>query len=105
MIRHFRSLALLLHFASTGLVSASLFAQEASPSKATQGSATQGYCATQAPAESSDMKVLFNGKDLAGWDGDPNLWSVRDGVIHGETTEQHPASGNTFNLGRQGGGF
>lgn len=39
---------------------------------------------------------LFNGKDLSGWDGDPRLWSVKDGVIHGETTAQNPAKGNTF---------
>jgi len=49
-----------------------------------------------APAEPSSMKVLFNGKDLTGWDGDPRLWSVKDGVIHGETTEANPAKGNTF---------
>ena len=25
--------------------------------------------------------LLFNGKNLDGWDGDPELWSVRDGAI------------------------
>ncbi|MEL7338577.1 MAG: DUF1080 domain-containing protein, partial [Planctomycetota bacterium] len=40
--------------------------------------------------------AIFNGKDLTGWDGDPRLWSVRDGVIHGETTKEVPANGNTF---------
>jgi hypothetical protein len=49
-----------------------------------------------APEEPADMKCLFNGKDLTGWDGDPRLWSVRDGVIHGETTEENKANGNTF---------
>ena len=24
---------------------------------------------------------LFNGKDLAGWDGDPKLWKVVDGEV------------------------
>ena len=42
------------------------------------------------------MKVLFNGKDLTGWDGDSRLWSVKDGVIHGQTTKEVPAKGNTF---------
>ena len=28
---------------------------------------------------------LFNGKDLSGWEGNSELWSVKDGVIHGET--------------------
>lgn len=42
------------------------------------------------------MEQLFNGKDLSGWDGDPRLWSVREGVIHGETTPEQVADGNTF---------
>lgn len=50
----------------------------------------------QAPAESPEMQPLFNGRDLDGWDGDPRLWSVRDGVIHGETTPEQSANGNTF---------
>lgn len=49
-----------------------------------------------APAETADMRPLFNGKDLTGWDGDPRLWSVRDGAIRGETTPEAPAKGNTF---------
>ena len=49
-----------------------------------------------APAEPAGMQPLFNGRDLAGWDGDPRLWSVRDGVIHGETTPENVAQGNTF---------
>ena len=55
-----------------------------------------------APAESSDMRVIFNGKDLTGWDGDPRLWSVKDGVIHGETTAEVPAKGNTFVIWKDG---
>ncbi len=50
----------------------------------------------KAPAEPEGMKCLFNGKDLTGWDGDPKLWSVKDGVIHGQTTEDNKANGNTF---------
>jgi len=45
---------------------------------------------------------IFNGEDLAGWDGDTRLWSVKDGVIHGETTEENPAQGNTFCVWRDG---
>ena len=44
------------------------------------------------PTEPASMQVLFNGKDLTGWDGDPRLWSVQDGVIHGETTETNAAT-------------
>lgn len=51
---------------------------------------------TAAPPESDDMTVLFDGETLEGWDGDPRLWSVADGVIHGETTPENAAKGNTF---------
>lgn len=45
---------------------------------------------------SDDVQVLFEGESLEGWSGDPRLWSVRDGVIHGETTKDAVANGNTF---------
>jgi hypothetical protein len=47
-------------------------------------------------------QTLFNGKDLTNWEGNPELWSVKDGVIHGETkpTADNPKRGdlkhNTF---------
>jgi hypothetical protein len=31
------------------------------------------------------FQPLFNGKNLDGWDGDPRLWKVRDGMIVGST--------------------
>ena len=40
--------------------------------------------------------TIFNGKNLSGWDGDNRLWSVKDGVIHGETTAELKSNGNTF---------
>jgi hypothetical protein len=49
-----------------------------------------------APPEPAGMKTLFNGKDLGGWDGDPRLWTVKDGALRGETTPENPARGNTF---------
>jgi hypothetical protein len=48
------------------------------------------------------MQQLFNGKDLTGWDGDPRLWSVKDGAIHGETTAENKAEGNTFLIWKGG---
>ena len=45
-------------------------------------------------------KALFNGTDLEGWDGDPAMWSVKDGVIHGETTPEVVTNGNTFLIAR-----
>jgi len=58
--------------------------------------------AKNAPAEPKDMTPIFNGKDLSGWDGDPRLWSVKDGVIHGETTSENRANGNTFLIWKDG---
>jgi hypothetical protein len=58
--------------------------------------------ADDAPAETKDMRVLFNGKDLTGWDGNPDLWTVKEGVIHGETTEEKKADGNTFLIWKDG---
>lgn len=48
--------------------------------------------AAAAPAEPTGMQQLFDGKNLKGWDGDPRLWSVKDGVIHGETTPENVAA-------------
>jgi len=45
---------------------------------------------------------IFNGRDLTGWDGDPRLWSVKDGAIRGETTAENPARHNTFCIWRGG---
>ena len=33
---------------------------------------------------------LFNGRDLAHWDGDPTVWRVRDGVIVGGSLDGNP---------------
>lgn len=58
--------------------------------------------AIKAPAEADEMKSIFNGEDLTGWDGDSRLWSVKDGVIHGETTDEVKANGNTFLIWKDG---
>lgn len=47
-------------------------------------------------AEEAGFKPLFNGKDLAGWEGMPGIFSVRDGAIHAETTAEAPLKKNTF---------
>lgn len=60
------------------------------------------WCEESAPPEAKGMTSIFNGKDLSGWDGDPRLWSVRDGVIHGETTADAKANGNTFLIWQEG---
>ncbi len=39
---------------------------------------------------------MFNGHDLSGWDGNPKLWSVKDGAIVGQTTPENEIKTNTF---------
>ncbi len=43
---------------------------------------------------------IFNGTDLTGWDGDPDLWSVEDGVIIG-STDGRPLKQNSFLITEQ----
>ncbi len=66
--------------------------------KASAADVAQGKATANDPAFVS----LFNGKDLTGWDGDPRLWSVRDGLIRGESTAENPARQNTFLIWRGG---
>ena len=44
----------------------------------------------------SGFKSIFNGKDLTGWEGRPQHWSVEDGALTGKTTKENPAKGNNF---------
>jgi hypothetical protein len=46
-------------------------------------------------ADHTGFVSLFNGQTLAGWDGQPGVWSVQDGAIVGVSTPDHVA-GNTF---------
>jgi hypothetical protein len=47
-------------------------------------------------------KVLFDGKSLEGWDGNPLHWSVEDGAIVGVNTKENPTKGNTFLIWKGG---
>jgi hypothetical protein len=49
-----------------------------------------------------EFEPIFNGRDLTNWDGNPRFWSVRDGVIRGETRLQALPTGNTFLIWRGG---
>lgn len=51
-----------------------------------------GTCA----AAEEGFEPLFNGRDLTGWEGNPRLWSVKDGLIVGQTTAEDPIKVNTF---------
>ena len=48
------------------------------------------------PAQEAGFQSLFNGTDLTGWDGNPDLWSVKDGAITGITKADPKLTHNTF---------
>ena len=49
-----------------------------------------------ATASAQDFQSIFNGKDLSGWSGKTEFWSVKEGAIFGQTTKDKPTKGNTF---------
>lgn len=61
-----------------------------------------------ASTASAEVKSIFNGTDLTGWEGNMELWSVKDGAITGTTTAsaEDPKKGslkhNTFLIWRGG---
>lgn len=57
--------------------------------------------ARAAPAD-GEFRSLFNGRDLTGWDGNPELWSVEDGVIVGRTRDERQLDYNQFLIWRGG---
>ncbi len=55
-----------------------------------------------AQAAEPEFRSLFNGMDLTGWDGNPELWSVQDGCITGTTTGPEQLQYNQFLIWRDG---
>jgi len=59
--------------------------------------AAQPFTAEAADSQpEAGFQALFNGRDLTGWDGNPRLWSVKDGAIFGRTSASDPIKVNTF---------
>lgn len=61
-------------------------------------------CSAGLHADESGFRSLFDGKSLAGWEGDNQFWRIENGAIVGETTaEKQPADKkNTFLIYRGG---
>lgn len=55
-----------------------------------------------AAATDDGFTPLFDGKSLAGWDGDPTYWRVENGAIVGEITPATVVKRNTFLIWRGG---
>lgn len=53
-------------------------------------------------AADGEFQSLFNGKDLKGWDGNPEIWSVNDGVITGKSAGGSQLKYNQFLIWRGG---
>ncbi len=65
-------------------------------------------CSAVATSGAGEAMPIFNGTDLTGWEGNPDLWSVRDGAITGITPPDpaNPGKGtikhNTFIVWKAG---
>lgn len=55
-----------------------------------------------AAQDGAEFQSLFNGENLDGWDGNPELWTVEDGAITGRTKGPDHLSYNQFLIWRGG---
>lgn len=57
-----------------------------------------------APVQEAENEFvsIFNGQDLSGWVGDERFWSVENGSIIGESSEDNPTERNTFLIWEDG---
>jgi hypothetical protein len=85
-----------------GVLAAAPGATTDRPSKAASAPAATRPAEVTVPPEPEGMVKIFNGKDLTGWEGNPKLWSVKDGAIRGETTKENTTKGNTFLIWKGG---
>lgn len=58
--------------------------------------------AVVATADEKGFVSIFNGKDLTGWEGEQEYWSVEDGAITGITTAEKPLDHPTYLFWRGG---
>ncbi len=52
--------------------------------------------------DNTGYQLIFDGKTLAGWDGDPKYWRVENGCLVGEITPETIVKQNTFIIWRGG---
>lgn len=58
--------------------------------------------AAPAPDPDAGFVSIFDGRTLAGWDGDPKYWRVENGAIVGEITPETIVQRNSFLIWRGG---
>ena len=69
-----------------GLVYWLLRQQSAAP----VSTSSPSHSVAAAQSEPAGFTEMFNGRDLEGWDFDPAIWTVRDGVISGQQKRGSP---------------
>lgn len=101
-----------LVIAATALLAASVAAQSGAPpagGRGTQGApsaapaqAGGGIYPEYVPDDDAGFVPIFDGKTLAGWDGDTTFWRAEGGEIVGETTTAKVVKTNNFLIWRGG---
>ena len=64
--------------------------------------AQQTYPVPADAVDDSGFELIFDGKTLKGWDGDPVYWRVENGCLVGEVTPETLLKRNTFIIWRGG---
>ena len=72
------------------------------PAAPAQGGRGGGIYPETDPDDTAGFVSIFDGKSLAGWDGDTTFWRVENGEIVGETTPEKVAKANSFLIWRGG---
>jgi hypothetical protein len=67
--------------------------------------AVAALCLAAPGVSAAKPKPLFDGKTLEGWEGDGKLWSVRDGLITGDSLEANQAHNQFLATKRSFGDF
>jgi hypothetical protein len=60
------------------------------------------FCLSATALAQPGFTSLFNGRDLTGWDGDPRLWKVEQGIVVGTSSGPGSPEKNTFLIWRGG---
>jgi hypothetical protein len=87
------------------IAAGALYAQQGAPPAANAGRGAGrggGRGPVIPPIEEMGYQPIFDGKSLAGWDGDPKFWRIEDGAIVGQTTTDKQPDQNTFLIWRGG---
>ncbi|HTO03669.1 MAG TPA: DUF1080 domain-containing protein [Opitutus sp.] len=83
-------------------VGAALLSGQAENSPTVPYSPRQSDRPTPLEGEEPGFKSIFDGKSLAGWEGNPTYWRVENGTLVGEITPASVIKSNTFIIWRGG---